>query len=581
MDNFYLSALLTQIRPLLLNKRLAKVSLADSDLLFDFRLPDNRIVKASFERSSPALYLCTTDQQPQNDAHPFVTTLRNELVGTRLIDIYKAPLDRIVRLVFQAFDESGRALTRALLLWFTGRTANAFLLDANNIVEVSLNTRGSDTLRVGDVFDLAKPELETAPTLKKIIKNEQWLDRVTDSSTQTEIIEQFLKTNTLFTPTHEKEFIERCHEKLPKEAFITLLDDLLTDQPQPLLYSRIPLQEIGQRKIDLKNDLKLSHFPLAIAKELQVLQCTSLSEAAALFYQARGRALRFQIQHTEVTRFIREEIKKLAKRLQAIQSDKEKFENPERFKKLGDLLLANFSTARRQGSKAFVIDYYDPAQTEIEIELGEGKTLQQASQEFFSRSQKAKRALETIAEMESSLHPKLKGLRQLAARLEDDLSTDQLDEIKTKAERLLGMKPKGEAKSSSAKKPPVKKLPGRRYLTPTGFEVVVGKNDKENDWITFRLAGSQDIWMHAADYPGSHVIIRNPNRREIPLKTIQEAAEIAAFNSQAKEQPKVAVHYTLKKFVTKPPRAKPGLVRLSSFKTILVEPRNDLKKIDS
>src|SRR5262249_44488750 len=103
-------------------------------------------------------------------------------------------------------------------------------------------------------------------------------------------------------------------------------------------------------------------------------------------------------------------------------------------------------------------------------------------------------------------------------------------------------------------------------------EIVVGRTDTENDFITFRLAGSQDVWLHAADYPGSHVIVRNPRREAVPHKTIVEAAQLAAFYSSARNEKKAAVHYTQKKYVTKPPRSKPGLVRLSAFKTVMVEP---------
>jgi predicted ribosome quality control (RQC) complex YloA/Tae2 family protein len=90
--------------------------------------------------------------------------------------------------------------------------------------------------------------------------------------------------------------------------------------------------------------------------------------------------------------------------------------------------------------------------------------------------------------------------------------------------------------------------------------------------LTFRLAGSLDLWLHAADYSGSHVVIRNPNRKEIPHRTLLESAQLAAFYSSGKSQIKAAVHYTQKKFVHKPKGAAPGLVRLASFKTILVEP---------
>ena len=121
---------------------------------------------------------------------------------------------------------------------------------------------------------------------------------------------------------------------------------------------------------------------------------------------------------------------------------------------------------------------------------------------------------------------------------------------------------------------------GRRFLSSEGFEILVGRKDRDNDLLTFRVAQSLDIFLHAADYPGSHVIIRNPNRKPVPQQTIQEAAELAAFFSQAKTQGKAAVHYTEKKSVTKPPRAKPGLVRLSSFKTIMVQPRCVLERME-
>ncbi|HEU4387656.1 MAG TPA: NFACT RNA binding domain-containing protein, partial [Blastocatellia bacterium] len=117
---------------------------------------------------------------------------------------------------------------------------------------------------------------------------------------------------------------------------------------------------------------------------------------------------------------------------------------------------------------------------------------------------------------------------------------------------------------------------GRHFVSSDGYEILVGRGDRENDTITFRIAGSRDLWMHAADYPGSHVVIRNPKRLEIPVTTIREAAQLAAFYSQARKESKAAVHYTQKKFVTKPTKAKAGLVRLSSYKAILVAPRRDI-----
>ncbi len=136
---------------------------------------------------------------------------------------------------------------------------------------------------------------------------------------------------------------------------------------------------------------------------------------------------------------------------------------------------------------------------------------------------------------------------------------------------LPAKKPKNRARNKEKQTADFKGA--RQYFSSEGFEILVGKKAKDNDYLTFRVAKSMDLWLHAADYPGSHVIVKNPNRNEIPPKTLLEAAQIAAFFSQAASQTKVAVHYTHKKFVGKPKGAAAGLVSLASFKTILVEPK--------
>jgi predicted ribosome quality control (RQC) complex YloA/Tae2 family protein len=117
------------------------------------------------------------------------------------------------------------------------------------------------------------------------------------------------------------------------------------------------------------------------------------------------------------------------------------------------------------------------------------------------------------------------------------------------------------------------RIPGaRRYRSSDGYEILVGRADRDNDNLTLRVARSFDLWFHAADYPGSHVILRNPKRQPVPPRSIAEAAQLAAKFSQAKDLPKAAVNYCEKKFVTKPKGFAPGQVRLASFRTILVEP---------
>jgi predicted ribosome quality control (RQC) complex YloA/Tae2 family protein len=112
-------------------------------------------------------------------------------------------------------------------------------------------------------------------------------------------------------------------------------------------------------------------------------------------------------------------------------------------------------------------------------------------------------------------------------------------------------------------------------LNIDGREVLIGKGARENDELTFHVAGPEDFWFHVAGYSGSHVVVRNPARdRDLDESVLIKAAELAAYFSQARNSSKVEVHYTKRKQVTKPRRAKPGLVRLLEFKSIKVEPKN-------
>jgi predicted ribosome quality control (RQC) complex YloA/Tae2 family protein len=311
---------------------------------------------------------------------------------------------------------------------------------------------------------------------------------------------------------------------------------------------------------------------------MQRYRFASLSEAADQYYSARCRATDLRDEYSAVKQEITREIARRETTIKAVESDRARFENPEKLKRNGDLILANLANARINGTKVTVVDYYDADQTEIEIDIPEGVRLQEAASDYFAQYQKARRALEAIAVRDSDVRRNLDPLKQLLLRLEQEPTRGCADEVRKAADQLLGRPAR--ARRESRKRARKSEAFGRRFRSSDGYEIVVGRNDGENDALTFRVARPHDVWLHAADYPGSHVVVRNPTREPAPHRTITEAAELAAFYSQAKREGKAAVHYTQKKFVSKPPRSKPGLVRLSSFKTILVEPRCTPERLD-
>lgn len=298
----------------------------------------------------------------------------------------------------------------------------------------------------------------------------------------------------------------------------------------------------------------------------------TLSEALDDYYQRLEAEKIFQNQVKSAQTKIRQEITKREKLQKKLLQDLENHGEAEKWKRMGDLLLANLADAARIDETVLVVDYFDENTPTVEIEVEPNLSLTEAAEKFFKRYTKARNAqlelnkrLETLAEELQNLENEKSELEK--AVIEKDL-TDFLPEKKEEKAQ------KNKEKLNDAFKG------ARRFISSDGFEILVGKASKDNDYLTFRIAKSLDFWLHAADYGGSHVVIRNPNRlAEIPHKTLIEAAELAAFFSQAKEQPKVAVNYTQKKFVNKPKGAVAGLVSLSSFKTILVEPKYSLEKI--
>ncbi len=265
---------------------------------------------------------------------------------------------------------------------------------------------------------------------------------------------------------------------------------------------------------------------------------------------------------------IENEIRKNRKLIDNLNGDLEKHGDADRWKRYGDLLLANSTNATRNGDLVLVTDYFDENAPQIAIEGESNLSLSEIAESYFRRYTKARNGKRVIAERIAAAEVAITQSRSRLAVIEKAVS--ELDEETlatfTRPRQLIKTKP-------PKKKDKIEFKGARRFASSDGIEILVGKKAKDNDFLTFRVAKSLDTWLHAADYPGSHVIIRGLGRNPVPDRTLVEAAELAAFYSDAREHPKAAVRYTQRKFVNKPKKSTPGLVSLASFKTILVEPK--------
>ena len=612
MDNFYLNEIVTELAPILIGRRLTRVALDGSDLRLDFGGARFGLV-ARLTGYDPALFLASdkrrkrdsiasppkTDQAQSHSAQQLLLQLRSKLVGAGVTAIDKDPQDRVVSLSMTPSGFGVQDSGIRIILSLTGRSANVLLVGQSGLIEAAFKEAGP--IQIGNTPPAPPPAHFNPDAVLSFVAGREL--------TSDEVLDSYFGPSSPFTSLYRREFLCRSDLASPSKALQTLVQDLFKNKRKPVIYSSFPLDDMAGRAIELDRpegdavigqrrpcqnlgaggslgsgtDIILSCIELAVARGMRRCEFASFSEAAEVYSESKAAVMTRRERYTRLKNALETRLKKLRAVLRSIQADLTRFSQAERFKRSGDLLLANLNDARIEGTVVWVKDYYDSDQPEIEIEINEDQTLQQAAAAYYEKYQKARRAVKTLGPRAREIGNQISKTEDLLGRLLQEPDLPMIEEAESLAGISRGIRPGARAgsgpgtlgapiRSSRTRRNRGPEI-GRRFLSSDGYEIVVGRNDSENDAITFRVAGSLDIWLHAADYPGSHVVVRNPSRLPVPQRSILEAAQIAAFYSQARREGKAAVNYTQRKFVSKPPKAKPGLVRLSGYKTILVEPR--------
>ncbi len=293
----------------------------------------------------------------------------------------------------------------------------------------------------------------------------------------------------------------------------------------------------------------------------------SLSEALETHYKKRSDNAKRKATENRARKKIDGELKRQRRLRKNLARDLETHGDAEVWKRFGELLLANAYDAKRFGDSIRVKDFFDEDAPIIEIPGDANQSITEIAESYFQKYTKARNAGIELSKRIKKLDSRIAKLEAESKDLRDAIESENKELI----EEMAGRAPRKKQSAGSKEKSSESKY-ARSFISSDGLEILVGKRSKDNDYLTFRIARSNDTWLHAADYPGSHVVIRNKNKQDIPQNTLLEAAQIAAFYSKAKNENKAAVNYTLRKFVNKQKGAAAGLVSLSSFKTIIVKP---------
>lgn len=283
-----------------------------------------------------------------------------------------------------------------------------------------------------------------------------------------------------------------------------------------------------------------------------------------------------ELENNNLRRAMNDARKKVKRKIENLQGDLKKAHEEIDYYRLGDLLASNLNRLKRGMKEALVEDYSKVPAEKVSIRLDERLTPKENLEKYFKRAKKAKKAIELLKERIPETERELEYLDAMALTLEEAEKKEDLDLIS--AELIETGYMKEPPRVSFIKEEVPKAEPVRRFKSSDGFDILCGKSGSGNDLIVRRYGKEGDIWLHASGVPGSHVLIKTAGRAAVLTeKTLEEAASLAAWHSKAKESSKAEVIYTDIKNVKKPKGAKPGMVTVKEYRTILVKPGETLK----
>lgn len=502
-----------------------------------------------------------TNETYDNPAEPpmFCMLLRKHLEGSIIEAIRQVDFDRIIIIETKGRDEIGDIHAKQLIIEIMGRHSNIILVDeeTNTIID-SIKHLSPAVNRYRTV--LPGHEYIAPPSHGKINPleaTEETIMKKIDFHAG-KLADQLVATFSGLSPLFAKEAVFRAglanRATLPK-SFISLMDEVRAHRFAPAIYTN------GEKEWFYV--LPLTHL------QAEAKPFATPSELLDRFYFGKAERDRVKQQAHDLERFIANEKAKNEKKLIKLKQTLEEAKRAEQYRLYGELLTANLYAVERGMNEIEVVNYYDENGATITIPLDPQKSPSENAQSYFQKYQKAKNSLNVVQEQIERTNEEIAYFDTLLQQLETAAPKD-VEEIR---EELIEQGYLRARNSKQTKKQKQRAIELERYIASDGTEILVGKNNKQNDYLTNKLARKDEIWLHTKDIPGSHVVIRSKNPSE---QTIAEAANLAAYFSKARQSSSVPVDYTRIRYVKKPSGAKPGFVIYENQQTIYVTPDEDL-----
>lgn len=578
-DGLVMSAVKTELQQMLTGCRIEKIyqPLADEIVLLVHKNRDKFRLLISADARDARIHLTRTVKENPLTPPMFCMVLRKHLEGGRIIGFAQSGLERVLKISVEAIDELGRMAEKCLVCEVMGKHSNIILVDpGSNVILDGIKRYSYGTSRHREVLPgrqyVGPPE--TGKLSPPDVDEDSFRRAVWDPEAECSVENLILQKFEGFSPQTCREIAARaginpgrCNQDLGEldlqrlwEAFQQITGCVLTGRFNPVLcretcrptaFSAVHLSQFADR----------------------TCQTGTMNELLDEFYSFRERQEQLRQAASGLNKVIKNEIKKVRKKIEIHQSTLNKTADLEKLRMSGELIKANIYLIPARAEAADLVNYYDPEAKTVTVELDPQLTAAENAQAYFKRYTKARSGQEAAKTYLAEATAELDYLETVLMSVEQAEKAADLIEVKTELIKEGYLKPpreprKGRKPETSPEPEPI------RFDLEDGFQVLVGRNNRQNDYLTLKLAAPEDLWLHVKDIPGSHVVVKSPLKNAIPDSVIEQAAQLAAYYSKARQSTKAPVDYTLRKHVRKPKGAKPGMVIYDNQKTVFVEPKS-------
>jgi len=586
LDGVVISGIVSELKDKLVGGRIYKIYQPETDeicIVVKNRTEEGNStyrLLISADASLPLMYLTETTKENPAVAPNFCMLLRKHIGNGRIINIRQLGFDRIVELTIEHLDEMGDLCSKKIIVEIMGKHSNIIFADYNDQIIDSIKHISYQISSVREVLPgrqyVLPPSQDKANPLD--IDINYFINHVL--SKPIPAAKAIYTSLTGISPVVANEICYRAEidggvstsslglvekEKIYKE-FEKIFNEIRQEKYfSCIAYNGYEPKEFSAIRLTMYGDLGESeNMPDANISGLKSF--VNISEVVEEYYSKKSVVTRIKQRSADLRKIVSNAIERTAKKYDLQLAQLKDTEKRDKYKIYGELLTA-YGYGVEQGEKELTCDNYYTGE-KITIPLDADISAMENSKKYFEKYNKLKRTYEALTEYTKVSKEELEYLLSVQNSLDianSDTDLSQIKEELIESGYIRGRIDKGKNKKSEKSKP-------LHYISSDGFHMYVGKNNYQNEELTFKVATGKDMWFHAKQMPGSHVIVKLEGDKELPDRTYEEAARLAAYYSSGKTNIKVDIDYTERKNLKKPPKAKPGFVIYNTNYSMTIEP---------